>query len=110
MNAENIYLLSAILIVAAVTFATRLAPFIFFRKNKKTPPYIQYIGTYLPHAIMAMLVIYSLRHISPGTFPFGIPELLGVLTVLGLHLWKRSTLLSITSGTVVYMLILQLWL
>jgi len=104
---ENYYLLTAILVIAAVTFATRLAPFIFFGKNKKTPPYIHYIGTYLPPAIMAMLVIYSLRHISFESFPFGIPEFLAVLTVFGLHCWKRNTLLSIVGSTMIYMLILR---
>jgi len=57
---------------------------------------------------MAMLVIYSLRHISLENFPFGIPEFLGVLIVFGLHRWKRNTLLSIFGGTITYMLILQL--
>jgi len=104
----NDYLLIGILIAALVTFATRLAPFVFFGKNKQTPPYIHYIGTYLPPAIMAMLVIYSLRHLSFLTFPFGIPEFLGVLIVVGLHLWKRNTLLSILGGTVAYMLMVQI--
>ena len=34
----------------------------------------------------------------------GICEILGVLAVIGLHLWKRNTLLSIFGGTIVYML------
>jgi len=105
---ENYYILIAILVIAAVTFATRLTPFIFFGKDKQTPPYVLYIGTYLPPAIMAMLVIYSLRDITLVSFPFGIPEFISVLTVFGLHRVKQNTLLSIVGGTVMYMLILRL--
>jgi len=108
MNIGNDYLLIGILVVAVVTFATRLMPFIFFGKNKQTPLYVHYIGTYLPPAVMAMLVIYSLRHLSLVNFPFGIPEFLGVLIVFALHQWKRNTLLSIIGGTVAYMLMVQL--
>ena len=39
--------------------------------------------------------------------PFGIPEAIGCAVVAGLHVWKRSTLLSIGAGTVVYMLLVQ---
>jgi len=107
MNVGNDYLLIAILVVATVTFATRLLPFIFFGKNKQTPAYVNYIGTYLPPAVMAMLVIYSLRHISPVAFPFGIPEFLGVFIVFVLHQWKGNTLLSIIGATAAYMLMVQ---
>jgi len=108
MTFETYYLLTGILIVAVITFATRFMPFIFFGKKQQTPPYIHCIGTYLPPAVMAMLVIYSLRYISFVDFPFGIPEFLGVLFVFGLHWWKRNTLLSIVGGTVAYMVLVQL--
>ncbi|NLD50393.1 MAG: branched-chain amino acid transporter AzlD, partial [Clostridiaceae bacterium] len=38
----------------------------------------------------------------------GIPELIAVITVLAVHLWKRQMLLSIAAGTVVYMVLVQL--
>jgi branched-subunit amino acid transport protein AzlD len=37
-----------------------------------------------------------------------LPSLIGVAITAGLHAWKRNTLLSIISGTVVYMLLVQL--
>ena len=39
--------------------------------------------------------------------PYGLPELLAIGTVGALHLWKRNTMLSISVGTVVYMLLIQ---
>ena len=38
----------------------------------------------------------------------GLPEAIAVAVTAGLHLWKRSTLLSILVGTAVYMLLVQL--
>ena len=40
-------------------------------------------------------------------FPFGVPELVSVLAVVVLHVWKRNNLLSIGVGTVLYMALVQ---
>lgn len=37
----------------------------------------------------------------------GIPEILASAAVVGLHVWKRNTLLSIAVGTVFYMFLVQ---
>lgn len=107
MNYSNIYTLSAILVISAVTFGTRAAPFILFGRGKATPKYIVYIGNYLPPAVIAMLIIYCLKNISLFTFPFGIPEIIGIITVVVLHIWKRNNLISIICGTVIYMIAVQ---
>ena len=57
---------------------------------------------------MGMLVIYCLKGVAPLVFPHGLPELIAILTVVLLHIWRRNTLLSILGGTVVYMLLVQL--
>ena len=41
------------------------------------------------------------------TFPFGIPELIAVAFVAGVQAWKRKSLISILSGTVLYMVLVQ---
>ena len=70
--------------------------------------YITYLGKMLPYAIMGMLVIYCLRSVSFGSTAGWLPALLSCLVVTLVHLAKRSTLLSILSGTVCYMLLVQL--
>ena len=97
-----------ICVIALVTAALRFLPFLIFRENRKTPPLISYLGQVLPYAIMGMLVIYCLKGVSFAAFPFGIPEMIGCLVVVLLHIWKRNTLLSIGAGTVCYMLLVQL--
>ena len=37
----------------------------------------------------------------------GLPELIAAAAVVGLHLWKKNTLLSIAAGTALYMVLVQ---
>ena len=104
----EVQLLLTILVIAAVTAALRFIPFFAFTGGKKTPDVITYLGKFLPYAIMAMLVVYCLKSVNLTAAPFGLPELLGVLTVVLLHIWRRNTLISIAGGTVCYMLLIQL--
>ena len=99
---------SAVLIavMSAVTVLLRALPFLVFRK--KVPAYITYLGRVLPPAIIGMLVIYCLKDTAVTAAPFGAPELIAGALVVILQAWKRSTLLSILSGTAVYMLLIQL--
>ena len=94
-------------VTAAVTIALRFLPFLIFGENRKTPKIVAYLGKVLPFAIMGMLVVYCLKGVSFADAPFGIPELLSCALVAGLHVWKRNTLLSIASGTICYMLLVQ---
>ena len=93
-------------VAAAVTIGLRFLPFWIFR-GRETPKFIAYLGRVLPYAIMGMLVVYCLRGTAILTAPHGIPELIACAVVVGLHLWKRNTLLSIIAGTVCYMILIQ---
>ena len=96
-----------ILVVAITTFATRVIPFLIFPKGKEIPKTIQYLGKVLTPAIIGMLVVYCLKNTPVLRYPFGIPELVAVLVVALLHIWKRNNLLSIGTGTVLYMILVQ---
>lgn len=108
MKLNSSYTLIAILVIAIVTFGTRVVPFILLGKNKTTPKYIVYLGNYLPPAVISMLIIYCLRNIKLHFSPHGIPEAIGIITVAALHIWKRNNLISIIGGTVIYMVMVQL--
>jgi branched-subunit amino acid transport protein AzlD len=98
---------SAILVIvmAVVTMLLRFLPFLVFRK--RTPAYISYLGEVLPAAIIGLLVIYCLKDTVITRAPFGAPELIAGLAVVGLQVWKRNSLLSILGGTVIYMVLVQ---
>ena len=75
--------------------------------RKKTPKYVSYLGKTLPPAIIGMLVIYCLKDITPLAHPFGIPELIAGVSVVGMQAWKRNSVLSILLGTIVYMILIR---
>ncbi len=96
-----------ILMVVLGTMATRFAPFLLFPPGKKTPRYIQYLSQVLPYAAMSLLVVYCLKNVTFTASPFGIPEAAGILVTGGIHLWRRNMLLTIGTGTAIYMLLIQ---
>jgi branched-subunit amino acid transport protein AzlD len=98
---------SAVLVavMSAFTILLRFLPFLVFRK--RVPPYVAYLGKVLPPAIIGMLVVYCLRSTAVFSFPYGLPELIAVLIVVLLQIWKHRSLLSILAGTAAYMLLVQ---
>ena len=96
-----------IAIVVLGTALTRFLPFLIFPSGKPTPKYIQYLGRFLPAAVFGLLVVYCLRNVDLLSGSHGIPELLSILLVIGLHVWKRQMLLSIAGGTIFYMILVQ---
>ena len=100
--------LITIAMVVLGTMLTRCLPFIIFPAGKPTPKFIQYLGKVLPPAVFGMLIIYCLKNVSVFSGSHGIPELIAIAVVVGLHVWKRQMLLSIAGGTIVYMVLVQL--
>lgn len=90
------------------TIITRALPFIVFSSKKPTPKYVRYLGKALPAAIFAMLVVYCLKSTPLLSAPHGLPELISICAVVTIHLWRKNMMLSIASGTVIYMLLVQL--
>ena len=101
--------MKSIILIAAMSIGTillRFLPFLIIRKE--TPPYIAYLGRVLPPAIIGMLVIYCLKDVNCTAAPFGLPELIASVCVVGLQVWRRNSLLSILAGTILYMFLTQL--
>ena len=107
MNGETTRDLLLILVMAVVTCATRLLPFLLFDRGESPPKLVLYLGRVLPPAIIAMLIIYCLRDISFAAPAGWAPQLIAVGAVVLLHLWKKNNLLSIFGGTILYMVLVQ---
>lgn len=87
--------------------ATRFLPFLLFSRKDRIPDTVSYLGSALPHAAMAMLLVYCLKDVKPLASPHGLPEALALAFTAGLELWRRNILLSIAGGTIGYMLLVQ---
>ena len=90
------------------TVLTRFLPFVIFPAGKEMPKVIQYLSKVLPAAVFGFLVVFCLKNVEIFSGSHGIPELIAVVVVSVLHLWKRQMLISILGGTVVYMILVQL--
>ena len=104
---NNLHSVLLVAVTALVTIALRFLPFLVFSGKRQTPSFITYLGKVLPYAIMGMRVVFCGKGISFMEAPHGIPELAASLLVVLLHIWKRSTLISIVGGTACYMLLVQ---
>ena len=96
-----------ILVAALATFATRLFPFAVFGRRKEIPPFIKYLGDILPPAILGALIVYCLSDFTSGDVNVIAPKLIAVAATAVMHLWKHNTLLSISVGTIGYMLLIH---
>lgn len=101
-----VHILLSILVPALLTFGLRALPFLLLNK-KELPKRIEYLGNVFPMAIMATLVVYCLKSIPKAALQDNLILLAGVLVTAVVHLWKKSSILSITVGTVVYMVLVH---
>jgi len=97
-----------IAVISLGTIFTRALPFILFPNQQETPQYIIYLGNQLPFAAIGLLIVYCLKNVSVLSPPYGLPEGIAMACIIGLHLWKNNSLLSIGGGTLLYMLLVQM--
>lgn len=99
------YLLSVILVAAVATFLTRALPFLLLYRWADHP-LLKHLGRYLPPVLMVLLLMYALKDaLVTGTHL--LPSLVALVVVSGLHLLLRNPLISILSGTGLYMFLTQ---
>ncbi len=101
--------LQMIITIAFVVFGTmltRFLPFLIFPEGKAPPLYISYLGTVLPYAAIGLLVAYCFKD-AVFTPLHGLPEIISSVFIFVIHKWKKSTLLSISTGTILYMFLMQ---
>ena len=104
VNAHTFY---AIAVMALITALLRFLPFIIFKGKASPPKLVEKLGRLLPSAVIAMLVVYCLKDMNFSATVDYLPAIIAGLLVGVLHVWKSNTLLSVISGTVCYMLLVQ---
>ncbi|MFK0290227.1 branched-chain amino acid transporter permease [Streptomyces sp. NPDC090442] len=94
------YLIAAVVVSAAVTWALRALPFAALAPLRASKT-VQYLSSRMPAGVMVILVAYALRDL-PVTQPRALAPLAALAVTIGLHLWRRNALLSILGGTAVH--------
>ena len=98
---------AALLLMALLTFLLRGLPFFIFQ-HQTMPPVLVHLGNVLPYAVMGMLVVYCLKDMTFSSAGGFLPYLMATFLTVLTYIWKRNTLLSIVSGTLCYMVLVQL--
>lgn len=104
----DLQLLITVGAMAIATMLTRFLPFILFPDHKPIPPFVSFLADRLPYASLGMLVVYALKDVSVVESPYGLYELLSMALIALVHHWKSNTLLSISSGLLLYLLLVNL--
>ena len=100
------YLLAVMLVMAISTYLTRLTPFLMFTPGSENAK-LNFVAKNTPPMVMMILVIYMLKevdYLSTEIFY----TLFALAVTVGLQILKRNALLSIVSGTIVYMFFVQM--
>lgn len=100
------WVITVIAVCALITFLERAFPFLLF-SGRKVPEPVRYLGGVLPMAIITTLIFYCLRNVSFESTSAWAPQILSAAMTAALHLWKRSTMLSIAGGTICCMVLTQ---
>ena len=93
---------------SAATILTRFLPYIAFPEGKRVPRYVTYLGVALPCAVFGLLVVYCLKDVSLLSGSHGIPEAIGIVVTAATYLWRKNMLLSVFTGTILYMPLVNL--
>lgn len=99
--------LFTILIVIFALQICRWLPFWVFPEHKPIPAFVQYLGKALPPAVFGLLVIYCYKNVNLFAEYYGLAEFIAGGVVVALHLWKKNMFLSIATGTILYMYLVQ---
>jgi len=96
-----------VLVLAVGVWVTRFLPFAVFKNISKLPQIIGYFEKVLPPAMMGLLVVYCMQDDSFYDATEIVPVLLSVAVVAVVHLIRRNTILSISVGTALYMILIR---
>ncbi|TRY19564.1 branched-chain amino acid ABC transporter [Tessaracoccus rhinocerotis] len=101
------YILAAVLVSAAITWALRALPFLFISRLRESE-LLPHLAAVMPVGIMTILVFYTLRNTDVGTNPATLAVAAGLAVTGALHLWRRNAVLSVLGGTGVHVLIMSI--
>lgn len=88
-------------IMFGITYILRLVPFLAIRQLRNSRV-IEELGATMPLGVMAALIIYCFRDITPTDIVSVGPALVGTVATIILHLWRGQAMLSMVGGVAAY--------
>jgi branched-subunit amino acid transport protein AzlD len=98
------YLLAAVLVASAVTWALRAVPFALLAPLRHSE-LIRFLGDHSPVGVMIALVGYTVRSIAWLDPAIALPILVSGVITAGLQLWRSNLVLSLAVGTTVHVVL-----
>jgi len=111
------------LAMGATIFFCRIFPFLFFRKritgetwddsaihrNERRANFLAFVEKTVPPVAMTALAFNALA--SPIRANLGelVPTITAAALTAGIHLWRRNPMISIFTGTAVYMVLIRVF-
>jgi branched-subunit amino acid transport protein AzlD len=95
------YLLAAVAVSTAVTWALRALPFAALARLRASRT-VDYLSKAMPAGVMIILAAYCLRDLPQAEPSRLLAMLLALVATIGLHLWRSNALLSILGGTTIH--------
>ena len=100
------YVITAMAIIAVVTYLLRAAPFIALSKVSDHPIVIE-VGRSMPIGVMVILVLYTLLDVSFSAPVGWVPAFAGMVVTFLVHLKWKNAMPSIVSGVATYAILLH---
>ncbi|MEU4570393.1 AzlD domain-containing protein [Micromonospora sp. NPDC023956] len=98
------YLIAAVAVAAAVTWALRALPFVALAPLRSSP-LVTHLGRVMPLGVLVILAVYTVRTLSPAEPERAWPTVLALAATVALHLWRRNVLFSVLGGTAVHVVL-----
>ena len=110
MNPEYVSISIAVIsifISSVIIFLERAFPFLLFSK-KQPPAIIRLIEKYIPPMAITALLFYCLKDMNFSAASGFVPSAVSLMVCIGLHIWKKNSLISIFGSTILYMTLLKI--
>lgn len=95
-----------LVMMTGISFGMRFIPFLISDRFQKIP-LIEKLSSTLPTCILLILVAHTLEGTKISHFPFGIPELSGLITVVLIQIAFRNILASMFAGMIIHQVLLH---
>ncbi len=94
------------LVCMAIVYFERSLPWLLFGK-KGMPKALKVLADLLPAALMATLVVYGLKDLPTSDMSTAAALIVASVFTGCIHYWKKNTILSVFTGTIVYVVLLN---